>query len=238
MNVDGLEIFVEWLPGKRHDLNFVLVHNAGGNHQFLSYQLEFLKRYGNVIWLDLPGHGKSESLNSYEMADLAMLIKQICEKLSLNNLCLIGLNNGAGIIIETVANHSLPMHSIILIDPPIFMENTFIKEINHFIEKLSYPGYDEFVKTLVDSLFIETSTLSKEITLKAFNSVDKKTLQSIFKGLIEWDKSSSGKLKQITYPILCLLTDEYHCSYEKMVCERAPHFEIGKLVGSKCWAIT
>jgi len=235
MNIDGVDIFIERLQGDNQNLNFVLIHNAGGSHQFFSHQLDILKKYGNIIWWDLPGHGNSEPLNSYQMKDLAALVKKICKKLSLNNLCMIGLNNGANIIIETVVSQTLPIHSIILIDPPILMDDSFVKEIHYFIEQLDHPEYDKFVKTLVDSLFIETTTSNKQIALKAFNKVDKKSLQAIFSELIKWNDSSHGKLKKITYPTLCLLTDEHHCSYEKIAYE-APHLEIGKVIGSKCWA--
>ncbi len=40
----------------------------------------------------------------------------------------------------------------------------------------------------VDALFINIR--NKEITTNAFNNVDKKALQNIFKGLIEWNAQS------------------------------------------------
>jgi hypothetical protein len=46
---------------------------------------------------------------------------------------------------------------------------------------------------------------------------------------------SEANASHISCPTLCILTDEHHCSYEKMK-HQAPHFEIGKVVGSKCWA--
>src|SRR5262245_20844146 len=128
MDIDGVNTFIEQLQGDSHSLNFVLIHNAGGSHQFFSHQVELLKKYGDITWFDLPGHGSSEFLNSYKMEDLAMFVKRICENLSLNNLCMIGLNNGADIIIEIILRYNLPIHSIILIDPPIFMEQSFINE--------------------------------------------------------------------------------------------------------------
>jgi hypothetical protein len=68
-----------------------------------------------------------------------------------------------------------------------------------------------------------------------FNGVNKKSLTGILRGLLEWDAKSAGILKSIACPTLCILTDEHHCSYEKMHGE-APQFEIGKVIGSKCWA--
>ena len=64
MNINGTEVFVEKLTGKGN-LNFVLIHNAGGDHRFFTHQIGFLKNYGNVIQLDLQGHGTSKPLSSY-----------------------------------------------------------------------------------------------------------------------------------------------------------------------------
>lgn len=234
MNIDGIEIFVEKLEGNGK-LNFVLIHNAGGTHQFFTHQIKLLKKYGNVILLDLPGHGRSQAIASYAMDKLSLIIKAICEGLSLENIYFIGLNNGANIIVDVALNHRLPIKNIILIDPPIFIDKLFIVEINNFINQLDQPDYDKFVISLVDDLFIDTDFYNKEIAINAFKNVDKGSLQNIFKELIRWDLNLSNKLKNIPYSTLCILTDEHHCSYDKLRLE-APQFEIGKVVGSKCWA--
>ncbi len=57
MDIDGTEIFVEKLQGTGN-LDFVLIHNAGSDHRFFTHQIEVLKKFGDVIWLDLPGSGK------------------------------------------------------------------------------------------------------------------------------------------------------------------------------------
>ena len=235
MNINGTEIFVEKLMGSG-DLNFVLIHNAGSDHRFFIHQIELLRKFGNVIQLDLPGCGKSHPITSYKMEDLSSIISAICAKLSLNNICLIGLNNGANIAIDSVLNQKVPVKRLILIDPPIFMDKSFVKEIHSYIESLEKAEFNQqFVESFVDALFLDAEPSAKAIAAVAFNGVDKISLQKIFKGLLEWDAKSAGILKKIACPTLCILTDEHHCSYEKMHRE-APHFEIGKVIGSKCWA--
>ena len=235
MSIDGAQIFVEKLPGTG-SLDFVLIHNAGADHRFFTHQLEMLRAFGDVIQLDLPGSGKSHPVSSYKMRDLSSIIAMICTKLSLKNICLIGLNNGANIAIDTVLNHSLAIERLVLIDPPIFMDKSFVSEINSYIDSLEKAEFnDQFVTSLIDTLFLSTDSSNKEIAVSAFNNVNKKSLSGIFSGLLEWDAKSAGILKKITCPTLCILTDEHHCSYEKMHRE-APQFEIGKVVGSRCWA--
>jgi pimeloyl-ACP methyl ester carboxylesterase len=236
MKVNGIEIFIETLAGKGK-LNFVLVHNAGGNHNFFTHQIDILKKYGNIIWFDLPGHSQSpENFPDNQMKDLSSFIGQICTKLALDNICLIGLNNGADIVIETALTYPLPIKNIILIDPPLFMTKAFIDEIEMFIKALENEhDNNAFASSLSEALFIKTQDKNKALAQNAFSNVNKETLKAIFKGLIEWDKNSRGKLKNIRYPTLCILTDEHHCTYSKLRAE-APHFEIGKVIGSKCWA--
>jgi pimeloyl-ACP methyl ester carboxylesterase len=216
-------------------LNFVLIHNAGGDHHFFTHQLHVLKKFGNVILLDLPGHARSGVLASYNMHDLAVVIEQVCKQLKLINICLVGLNNGANIAIETAASFALPIHSMALIDPPLLMDTSFVEEIRQFISQLDGNEYGEFIQSLVNSLFIRTGINNKYIAINAFNHADKKSLQAIFTGLIDWDAAALEKLTEITIPTLCLITDEHHCTYEKLN-HAAPQFEYGKVVGSRCWA--
>jgi len=234
MIITGVEMHVERLSG-HGSLNFVLIHNAGGDHHFFTHQLHVLKKFGDVILLDLPGHAKSGVLTSYSMYDQAVVIEHVCKQLELINICLVGLNNGADIAIETAASFALPIHSMILIDPPLLMDASFVGEIQQFIAQLDENESGEFVQSLVDSLFIKTGINNKYIAINAFTHADKKSLQAIFKGLIAWDADAPEKLTEITIPTLCLLTDEHHCNYEKMT-HAAPQFEYGKVVGSRCWA--
>lgn len=158
MNIDGTEIFVEKLSGAGK-LNFVLIHNAGSDHRFFTHQIEMLRKFGDVVQLDLPGSGRSHPISSYKMGDLSSIIAAICRKFSLKNICLIGLNNGANIAIDTVLHQSLQIEKLILIDPPIFMDKSFIAEINSYIESLDKSEFNhQFVASLVDALFLGTDS--------------------------------------------------------------------------------
>lgn len=235
MKINGTDIFVETLPGKGN-LNFVLIHNAGSDHRFFIHQLDLLRQYGDVTQFDVPGSGKSQPVSSYKMRDLSAIVAMICKQLFLRNICLVGLNNGANIAIETALHSQLPIDKLILIDPPIFMEKSFVKEIESSIATLEKAKFTpSFVASFVNQLFFHTNPKNKEIAISAFNGVNKQSLLELFRNLLEWDTQSKGTLKNITCPTLCILTDEHHCSYEAMRRE-APRFEIGKVVGSKCWA--
>jgi len=227
-------LYCEKIEGKK-GFNFVLIHNAGGNHQFFTYQISKLLNYGNVILLDLPGHGASDKKLNNSIDDSSIIIHDICQHFSLTNICIIGLNKGSDIAINTLCLYKLPITKMILIDPPLLMEDVFIAEINEFINKLEEDGYEEFVHSLVDNLFIRTNEDNKQIAFNAFMQVHKPSLQKIFQSLITWDENTENLLELVTVPTLCILTDEHHCTYDKIK-QTAPNFTLGKVIGSKCWA--
>lgn len=216
------------------DLNFILIHNAGGNHHFFDHQLTTLQAYGDIIALDLPGHGQSPVANDNTINASSQLIADLCQQLSLTNICLIGLNNGADIVLNTASQHRLKLHSLVLLDPPLFMSESFVKEIESFIDALGGDNYPEFVASLVDALFIQTSESNRKIASDAFLQSDRASLQAMFRSLIEWDKHATQILQGINCPTLCVLSDEHHCQYQALQ-QHAPQLHLTKVFGSKCW---
>lgn len=77
---------------------------------FFTHQVELLQKYGDIIWLDLPGHSASQGISSYQMSDFSAIVNQVCANLSLENICLMGLNNGADIAIDLAINYQLPTY--------------------------------------------------------------------------------------------------------------------------------
>ncbi|MDC0535485.1 alpha/beta hydrolase [Francisellaceae bacterium] len=227
--------FCQKVPGQGA-YNFILIHNAGGDHNFFFYQIDTLKAFGNIYLLDLPGHGKSVPQPNNRIEDSANIIESIIKEDTLEQVILIGLNNGANIAIESYQQNYQVIEKLILIDPPLFLENHFIQEIKQFIHALDMDdGYEQFVEKLVCELLKNSTEKNKNIARTAFLKVDKPSLQQMFTSLIEWDKSATKKVKNINCPVLCILTDEHHCSFNKLKLH-APTFSVGKVIGSKCWA--
>jgi pimeloyl-ACP methyl ester carboxylesterase len=227
-------IFIDTILGDG-SINFILIHNAGGNHKFFTHQIDMLKTMGNVIVLDLPGHGASAVSASNGIDASSDLIINVAKEMNLDNICLVGLNNGATIALHTVAQDKLDIHSLILIDPVLFMSAKFIAEVRQFISALDQGDYEVFVRTLVKELFIETKQSNKDIAFNAFMQADRKSLQDMFNSLIDWNTDCRRSIQAVSCPTLCIITDEHHCSYQQ-IREEAPNFEIGKVSGSKCWA--
>lgn len=235
--MNNIEVFIKKTKGSGN-LNFILIPNAGGDHHFFKYQINMLKKFGDIIQLDLPGHGKSPIAENPNINSTSRLILDICEKKSLENICLIGLNNGASIAINTLSLGKNKIKSLILIDPPVFLDKDFIKEIRVFINKLDLESanYKYFIDELVNNILANSNNENKIIAKNSFLSADKESLKIMFSSLLEWDKKDAKKqIKNINCPTLCILTDEHHCSYQRIKQENS-NLEIGKVIGSKCWA--
>ncbi len=228
------KIYSKKIDGKG-DIDFVLIHNAGGGHKMFSYQIDMLLNHGNILLLDLPGHGSSQVSKNNSIDDSSALIFNICRQYSLKHICLIGLNNGANIAINTANANKTMFSKLILIDPPIFMQKEFLHEIDLFINKLTSNSYEEFVNMMITNLLAHSTTKKRQLAFDLFMKVDKTSLQEIFQSLIDWDKNSENILSSVNIPTLCILTDEHHCTYDRIK-KIAPKFILGKVIGSKCWA--
>jgi pimeloyl-ACP methyl ester carboxylesterase len=214
----------------------VLLHNAGGSHQFFHHQIEVLQKNYRVIAMDLPGHGKSAALHrEYSLARLAGVVSQFCAKLNLSSVTLIGLNNGANLAIEIADQGRLALKALVLIDPPLFLEPAFIAEINQFIMQLNSADYERFVEKMVANLLPNNSAVNTSIATHAFLAVGRNVLAALFFDLMEWDKSSFDKVKNLNMPTLAILTDGHHCSREKLQACHAG-IDIQETIGSRCWA--
>lgn len=81
----------------------------------------FLQKLGyRSAIVDVRGHGDSEGLygfNLHEHYDVAAVANELLRRLPIESITLIGFSYGGAIAISTVARHSLPIASLLLISP-------------------------------------------------------------------------------------------------------------------------
>lgn len=216
--------------------SFVLIHNAGGNHQFFTHQMEALGQLGSVYAFDLPGYGQSPAAKeAYTTAETATLLAEAIQQLGLSRICLVGLNNGANISIEISLNKNLPLRELVLIDPILFMSTDFVREVENFITHLEASGVEAFIDGLIDEFFVETTQANKDIASKAFKQCSKTVAVSALRDLIAWSAKAPPKLLQLSVPALVILSNEHHCPYQPLQ-GLNPLIDTAKVMGSKCWA--
>ena len=75
----------------------VLIHGAGGMHLYWPPEVRRLRGY-NVYAVDLPGHGKSETIDGQQtIGDYARYLVQWLESVQLRRAVLVGHSMGSAI---------------------------------------------------------------------------------------------------------------------------------------------
>src|SRR4051794_33671975 len=86
----------------------VLLHGIGGSKEFWWSTLVALAPLGQVLALDLPGHGGSPLDHTYRMAQIAARVADFCAARGLAAITLIGHSMGGNIALElTLARPAL-----------------------------------------------------------------------------------------------------------------------------------
>lgn len=216
-------------------LNFVLIHNAGGNHQFMNPQFEHFSHSARVLSIDLRGHGESDKpKQNYSIKTFAEDIIYLCQTHGIKKAVFVGLNFGANVAIE-IANLSSLVSHLVLIDPPILMEPWVVKLVQDHIDDLHKPSHENFAENIVNSVFLNTDENNKKIAIGAFETTDKAALASTYENLLKWDKESIQKLKYCTMPVLYIQSSQPFCREDDLR-KYCPHVVAGKVAGAGHWA--
>ncbi|MGC8786945.1 MAG: alpha/beta fold hydrolase, partial [Anaerolineae bacterium] len=78
----------------------ILIHGAGGNHQYWGYAIRNLKE-ASVYALDLPGHGRSNGSGCSTIADYADFIIRFMDVVGLAKAIVAGHSMGGAIAMTT-----------------------------------------------------------------------------------------------------------------------------------------
>jgi len=101
-----------------HKTTIVFIHGNSMSKKIWKKQFssKLSERY-NLIALDLPGHGESENLTSYDLHVLSTCISSVVTSLSLQNYFLVGNSLGGDLILQEL-NKLDNCKGIVLVDTP------------------------------------------------------------------------------------------------------------------------
>jgi pimeloyl-ACP methyl ester carboxylesterase len=94
--------------------HLILVHGAGGNHQFWGRAIRNL-RAASTYALDLPGHGRSSGTGRWSIADYASFIVDFMDSLRLEQAIICGHSMGGATAIQMVLGHSQRVSGLVLV---------------------------------------------------------------------------------------------------------------------------
>tara|TARA_B100000427_G_scaffold239922_1_gene202805 strand:- start:19309 stop:20187 length:879 start_codon:yes stop_codon:yes gene_type:complete len=108
------------LPGSAPDLDsgqpVLFLHDAGVNGNTFADVMDLLTVDHSPVSLDLPGHGRSASLDSLPTVEaMASHIESLMAPWGLHSLTVVGDGLGAAIGVELAANGSLPVASLVCV---------------------------------------------------------------------------------------------------------------------------
>jgi len=105
--------------GKQHGPNqplIVFLHGAGMDHSVWALQSRWFAHHGgNVLAVDLPGHGRSAGPPLTDIASLADWTERLIASMCCDRASLVGHSMGALIAVETAARHPDRSASLCLI---------------------------------------------------------------------------------------------------------------------------
>ena len=100
---DGTTLYVETY-GNLNDEPVMLIHGLGADHTMWAPQIETLPKQGFFLVVpDVRGHGQSDPVETFDLADCARDIAAVLDHLKIDRAHLIGMSMG-GVIVQQFAS--------------------------------------------------------------------------------------------------------------------------------------
>jgi pimeloyl-ACP methyl ester carboxylesterase len=116
--VDGVTVFAATggrMP-ERGRPHVVLLHGAGMDHGVWTLQSRYLaRRSGNVLALDLPGHGRSAGAPKPRIEELADWVIRVLDTVDVTQASIAGHSMGALVALAAAARHATRVRKIVLL---------------------------------------------------------------------------------------------------------------------------
>jgi pimeloyl-ACP methyl ester carboxylesterase len=93
----------------------VFVHGAGGSSSAWYFQKEYLKRFMEVILVDLPGHGEASGILPQTIEEKRDIIRQALEELAIPKCYLVGHSMGGAISMSFALQYPELLKGLILV---------------------------------------------------------------------------------------------------------------------------
>lgn len=135
----------------------ILIHGFAEDGDIWKNQIEFLKKYFQLIIPDLPGSGKSEMKNDMSVEGMAEVIKAVLLEEKIETCSLAGHSMGGYISLALIEKYPMLFSSISLVHSTAFADSEE-KKANRLksIEFVKKNGAFEFLKAVITDLFTET----------------------------------------------------------------------------------
>jgi len=161
----------------------VLIHGFAGSKLYWEKVLPELSVNNRVIAIDLPGHGDSTmGLENYSIEDMAVLIKELLDKLGLEDVTMFGHSLGGYITLAFAERYPQYLNGFSLVHStanPDSEEAKAGRETN--AKKVLEEGMDSFIHGLSQKLF---SPANAEVNAQDIKTTVKIGMATSIKGVV------------------------------------------------------
>ena len=214
------------------DINYLLIHGTGGNHEQLKPEFDYLSKRANVLSIDLRGHGKSDKpQQEYTIEGFANDAAWLCDQLQFKKPIIIGASMGGNIAIEIAAQFPHLPSGIALLDSSLIYPKDFLEVLSGYLDGLHKANYRETIKNIANNSCLSTD--------KSRNMIENMLLQtpqhvwySCFKNMLEWDRTKvKTSLQHCKVPTL-YIEAHYRLVDLDLFKKLCPQLITAKVVGS------
>lgn len=228
---DGVKLYYD--QTNNDDMNYLLIHGTGANHQQLKPEFDYLAKHANVISLDLRGHGESDKPHQeYTIEGFAADAIWICEQLKFEKPIIIGASMGGNISVEIAAQRPDFPSAIILLDSSLIYPKDFLATLAVYAEEINDKStFRETIKSIVNNSCLPTDKFKNEIENMLLQT-PQHVWSSCFKNMLEWDKNKvRSSIQKCSVPVLYIEAHNRIVDLEtfKKLC---PQLLTTKVVGS------
>ena len=181
----------------------VFIHGWACSAKFWRLQQKSLARVYDLIFVDLPGHGKSESRNrTWSMAEFARDVLTVLETIGIESWVVAGHSMGGAVALELALLE--PAHTKAVIGVDSFTYDGFYRGAPEAkIEEIVRPYKDNFpetVRSAMGGLFLsDADTKLKRWICDAMARSPVKPALASLEGLLRWDVDEA--LSAVSTPV-------------------------------------
>ena len=205
------------LHEKGEKSNLVLIHGFCEDQKIWTHLIPNLN--ANILTLDLPGFGKSETINS-SISEIAEIVVHITDEINFNRFYILGHSMGGYVCMEFLSRFPKKLTGMCILNSHPFADDS--EKINgrkRSIQFIQKHGTTSFVKEVITGLFYDTKKHKTDINMlitRAKKFKPEGIIQAL-KMMIE-RQDHRKTLSSCTIPVLFLLgSEDKLLEYNKMV---------------------
>lgn len=195
------EFIADQWPINKEKRTLILIHGAGMNCQFWDYQVTGLSPYANVIAINLPGRGESETEAFYSIQENAGHILDFIDENQIKNPVVCGLSMGGAVVLSLICHDKDKIKAGIVINSGARLR------VNSFLLDTIKNNYTAHVESL-GKFAVFSKNYTKELQARLNESIitEKESAIRDFQACNTFDVMDN--LENISIPVLILTASE------------------------------